>query len=281
MADACIVIEHDRWPPQSALEKASLPDAVKAGVQAAETAMPGLALFFIRRINPTQPPFIYVAITAEAQPRLYRALQSDVNFFGSLPALLTEGQSGMGVQWLHAEPLYLICTDGKRDRCCAKFGLPIYNEAKTLMGNRARQSSHIGGDRFAPTLVRLPEGLYYGHLTTPDVRTIIDAHGARRVYLPKYRGRMCYDFVVQAADYFLRDITATTDWDAFPFDRSELLRENVWRVTFRAPSAGAVHALVVERYKSDVLVLGSCASQTKSPSRRYQLLSHEILSDSE
>ncbi|MCY7304461.1 MAG: sucrase ferredoxin, partial [Thermoleophilia bacterium] len=47
-------------------------------------------------------------------------------------------------------PLYLVCTHGRHDACCAKRGRPV---AATLSERRPEsvwECSHIGGDRFAP-----------------------------------------------------------------------------------------------------------------------------------
>jgi hypothetical protein len=51
----------------------------------------------------------------------------------------------------------LVCTHGSRDRCCSRFGAPIYRQARRLVGElelentRIWQASHIGGHRMAPT----------------------------------------------------------------------------------------------------------------------------------
>ena len=68
----------------------------------------------------------------------------------------------------------LVCTHGSHDACCGKFGYPIYATLRygyaASSGGQLRvwRTSHIGGHRFAPTLIDLPEGRYWGHLE-PEV----------------------------------------------------------------------------------------------------------------
>ena len=71
----------------------------------------------------------------------------------------------------------LICTHGSHDKCCAKHGIPFYREAIAAIAQwdlqevRLWQTSHFGGHRFAPTLIDLPGGRYYGRLTqTASIR---------------------------------------------------------------------------------------------------------------
>ncbi|MEL6604928.1 MAG: sucrase ferredoxin [Cyanobacteria bacterium J06614_10] len=57
----------------------------------------------------------------------------------------------------------LVCTHGMRDKCCARFGQPLFREARHLSeqgqlpNTRIWQASHIGGHRFAPTAITLPD----------------------------------------------------------------------------------------------------------------------------
>lgn len=102
------------------------------------------------------------------------------------------------------DPVYLVCTNGKKDPCCAEFGLPIARTLAGALGDRLWESSHIGGDRFAGNLVVLPHGAYYGHVTVDSATEIVAAHDAGLVHLDGYRGRSVHPFVVQAADDLVR-----------------------------------------------------------------------------
>ncbi len=64
--------------------------------------------------------------------------------------------------------------------------------------------SHIGGDRFAPNVLVLPDGLYYGRLEPGDAEDFVSAHRTGLLTLPRLRGRTMFDFRVQAAEHYLR-----------------------------------------------------------------------------
>ena len=57
------------------------------------------------------------------------------------------------------EPEYFVCTNGQRDVCCARFGLPTYTALRERVGERAWQTTHVGGHRFAPNVLTLPQAV--------------------------------------------------------------------------------------------------------------------------
>jgi hypothetical protein len=67
----------------------------------------------------------------------------------------------------------LICSHGARDRCCGSAGTRLHMDvlAKGLEGHaRVRRTSHLGGHRFAPTALLLPEGTSWAFLTYDSLR---------------------------------------------------------------------------------------------------------------
>ena len=92
----------------------------------------------------------------------------------------------------------LVCTHGARDACCGKFGYPLFCEFVEASTQRAAGStplrvwrtSHLGGHRFAPTLIDLPSGRMYGRMAAGDAQAVIDGGAKLRERLPSiYRGR--------------------------------------------------------------------------------------------
>ena len=63
----------------------------------------------------------------------------------------------------------LVCTNAKRDRCCALLGRPLVDAFSTSMPGRVWETSHLGGHRFAPTLVSLPDGYLFGGPNAGDL----------------------------------------------------------------------------------------------------------------
>jgi hypothetical protein len=105
-------------------------------------------------------------------------------------------------------PLFLVCTHGKHDRCCAVYGRPLYDSVRELVDDEwVWQSTHVGGDRFAGNLVALPDGVYYGRVDAGQASQVIEAALDGRVDLPHYRGRSCHAFPAQAAERAVRDET--------------------------------------------------------------------------
>ena len=89
---------------------------------------------------------------------------------------------------------FFICTHGMRDKCCAQFGQPFFRAAKRgveqgkLPNSRVWKVSHIGGHRFAPTAVSLPDGRYYGRLTFEALQAIATRSGSISQLRSVYRG---------------------------------------------------------------------------------------------
>lgn len=78
-----------------------------------------------------------------------------------------------------ANPVLLVCTNGRRDVCCAVRGRPVATGDNTAYPGRVWECSHTGGHRYAPTGVLLPWGRTLARLDDPAARTLLDAadHG--------------------------------------------------------------------------------------------------------
>ena len=103
-----------------------------------------------------------------------------------------------------AKPMFLVCTNGKKDKCCAKFGYPIYKFLEANTNATVYECTHIGGDRFAANVVYLPYGIYYGHLQIEDVEPMLRACNNKQILFENYRGLSKFNFMQQAAECFLR-----------------------------------------------------------------------------
>lgn len=110
----------------------------------------------------------------------------------------------------HREPLFLVCTHGRHDACCAERGRPVAAALSTRLPEHTWEVSHIGGDRFAGNMLVLPDGLYYGRLTPARAPIVAERHRAGHLDLEHLRGRGSYPFAVQAAETFLRRQLAVT-----------------------------------------------------------------------
>jgi (2Fe-2S) ferredoxin len=97
-------------------------------------------------------------------------------------------------------PRYFVCTNGQRDLCCARFGLPTYRTLREEVGDRVWQATHLGGHRFAPNVLTLPDGVLYGRVNVDDVADFLAATESGEVAFRHLRGRSRYSAPVQAAE---------------------------------------------------------------------------------
>jgi hypothetical protein len=183
---------------------------------------------------------------------------------------LTASRFGIGME-RRKRPLFLVCTHGIHDRCCAKLGNALYDAMSEIGGEDVWQVSHVGGCRFAPNVVCLPDGVVYGRVPVGDCARVINSHRSGRIECDRLRGRACYAKPVQAAEYFLRTAQRFERLDDLRLAHAEETTGFEWRVIF-----DAAHS---ERYEVRVAVDDACAATFKScsaaepePRQRFQLI---------
>lgn len=101
------------------------------------------------------------------------------------------------------EAHYFVCTNGQRDLCCARYGLPAYAELRTLVGNRTWQTTHLGGHRFAPNVLVLPQGAIYGRVFPEEIAAFVETIETGALSRCHLRGRSAYSPEAQAAEALL------------------------------------------------------------------------------
>ncbi|HEX7957533.1 MAG TPA: sucrase ferredoxin, partial [Pyrinomonadaceae bacterium] len=191
-------------------------------------------------------------------------------------AAVASGRDTQGGE-LCEQPLFLVCTHGRRDKCCAKFGVPLYNSLRERAGDTVWQSSHVGGDRFAGNLVCFPHGLFYGHETPEAGRRVAEEYRAGRVPLEKFRGRACYSHFIQAAESFVRAESGLSGVEALRFLSAEPAREEAWRVRFAERDAGRVHEALVGRRASDFSNRITCHAAEPGTVPQFFLETYNVL----
>jgi hypothetical protein len=166
----------------------------------------GVRIVLIRR--PTSGPngtrSVFVAHSDPTRPQLHRAdLANERDLLDIDVGAVARGDfSRLGRP--HEEPIYLVCTNGKRDVCCAINGRPLVRALSSVEPERTWECSHIGGDRFAANMVVLPTGLYFGRVVPADVEALAAGLRDGRVLLSRYRGRSWYDRASQFAEISAR-----------------------------------------------------------------------------
>jgi hypothetical protein len=132
-----------------------------------------------------------------------------------------------------AEPLWLCCTHGKHDRCCAEEGRVVFRDLEALEPGRVWESSHLGGCRFAGNVVVLPHGLYYGRMSTADVPAVVAAHRRGEVVLEHLRGRSAVSAPAQAAMQIVARRFGSAAIDAVAVGEPTESEVDVWAVPVR------------------------------------------------
>ena len=95
--------------------------------------------------------------------------------------------------------LALVCTNGKRDQCCAVRGRPVAAALAAATSWDTWECSHLGGHRFAATIMLLPTGDMFGWLDPESALEVARRFDAGQLMLSHYRGRCGQPAPVQAA----------------------------------------------------------------------------------
>lgn len=195
-----LLVEHrGAWGPQSVPSSRMTQNVARALAQTAADARARLVL--VRRPHgapQTDGRDVFAVVSTPGAERIRtRHVDDDTN----LARLGWDDE-----EWTtYAGPLYLVCTHGRHDRCCALRGRPVAKALSRVHPERTWESSHIGGDRFAPNLVVLPEGLYLGQVEAADVVSVFAGLAEGRLPAGLVRGRSSLPLPVQAAQGFARE----------------------------------------------------------------------------
>ncbi|MDP8960147.1 MAG: sucrase ferredoxin [Actinomycetota bacterium] len=167
-------------------------------------------------------------------------------------------------------PLYLICTNGRHDACCAEFGRPLARVLARARPGQTWECSHIGGDRFAANLLCFPHGLYYGRVAPQEGLAAVEAYESGLIDLSHYRGRAGQPFHVQAAEYFVRREAHLLGADDLTVLGQEALGGRRTRVTFVGPHGTFFTAEIVVRRDEQGQLL-TCRAERPLHPPRYEL----------
>jgi hypothetical protein len=259
--DRWLLVEYRGLWDRDVLGGSLLSEALKAHLRDQLARLGHSRLLFIK-----QPPrrgktrrMLYLGNSRIGEERLY-ALEfehhDDLLAYDFADALLGGEMPGVPVE----HPLMIVCTHGKRDRCCAKYGRPLYDGLKGKIDPAwVWQSTHVGGDRFAGNLVVLPEGLCFGRVGDDDLDPLLDRYFDGELCLDRYRGRSAYTFVVQAAELAVREAEGLAGIEDVSLRKVEK-RGDGWRVTLSA--RGALRRVEVEVELADEPVYMTCGSVT-------------------
>jgi hypothetical protein len=122
-------------------------------------------------------------------------------------------------QFRPSPPVFLVCTNGRHDVCCAIRGRPVALAGHDRYPGRVWESSHTGGHRFSPTGVLLPWGRTLGRLDVDSVGDVLESADVGDLPFgmlgPLHdRGSSAYPPAVQVGESAVRDLVGETDLEA-------------------------------------------------------------------
>lgn len=268
VATSYLLVEHAGPWGRKALAESRLPEHVRHGLAEAADQV-GVRVQLIRR--PGRPGAstsfrVFATYADPARPWTATALLDDPERLLDLdlPALAA-GTVPTGFV-PHDGPLHLVCTNGRRDLCCAEQGRPIVTALAEAYPEETWETTHVGGHRFAGAMVLLPHGLSYGRLGPASALDVARLTLAGTLALPHLRGRSAYPGAVQAAEVAVRERLGETGVDALRLVGAEPLPDGATAVSF--DHATGPTTVEVERVAS-APARQSCADLVAKPGSRY------------
>jgi hypothetical protein len=171
-----VLIEQPGPWGRDALIKSHLPEAIGSQLTAAADGLP-VRLGLMRATGShadlgRADHTVLVASTNPSAPWLAKRHVPDVAtltaFDFKLALDATQPPPGLPGEPVETpERVMLVCTNSRRDRCCATFGRPLSAALAAMapvavVPTEVWETSHLGGHRFAPTYVSLPDGYLFG-----------------------------------------------------------------------------------------------------------------------
>jgi hypothetical protein len=217
-----LLVEHrGSWGPSSPpMDRLSRPAARHLGTVNARLLMirrpqklslPGRWVFAIR----SRPGFERI---------LARHVLDDRELFDLDPPYGDDVPEGWSVR---TEPLWIVCTHGRHDLCCAQRGRPVAKAMLAADPERVWEASHLGGDRFAANVVLLPEGHYFGRVEAAEVPALL----AGDFPIDRWRGRSSLPLPTQAAQAFARKALSSRDFGDLALVSQREDGVDQWRVS--------------------------------------------------
>lgn len=235
----------------------------KQHLEGAMEALDGLRVQLIQRGEPGPARAAFVAVPHERDPALYRVT------FAHDDELLALDLAAFARRDPSLDPLRtdrrvaLVCTHGRHDPCCARYGAALYHALEGSGEVEVWQSTHVGGDRFAANLVCLPDGLYFGRVDPETGPSVLAAYARDRVEPALYRGRCVHGRFEQAAECFVRRESPSAGARDLRLRSSEGAGESR-EVTFD-DAAGGAHVATVRRVRDGRRALLTCGSKRAEP----------------
>jgi hypothetical protein len=287
-----MLLEYDGIWGEKAFKESKLPELVKSYLGDLLDQIPSSKLLLIRQhlahrvsrheghlsINYSREGVrFYLAIATEQEPLLYAFHLKRYEDLLDLDIPVAVARRGGFEANLSDKALILVCTNGRRDWCCARYGPGIYQEAVEAINTADAQlavwqSSHLGGHRFAPNIACFPQGLFYGRIEKDELPVFLEHIRQGQVYAAKARGRACYPAPVQAAEIFLRQRAESLEPVGYRLVDVKESKAGEWTVRFISLAHGRTHSLEIRQEIITDKVFKSCNDPVPAQLVFYKLV---------
>lgn len=263
LVNTWLVLEHNQPLTAQALEDNHLPEPVRAYLVKQQKSIPGSRLLLIQQSRRRKRSGVrfFIGSSAGSNPVLLEYTLDDTRELLDLDIAGLATSARENQQARHVQPLFLVCTNGRRDACCASQGAPFYRSLASLDPQNTWQCSHVGGHRFAANAIYLPYGIYYGRLNAGQAREFLDACTEKRLLAAHYRGRSTYPAHVQAAEYYMCQQHPELRLDELYLEHVDQLEPQAWQVQFRRRDSAALHSIHLRAGLSDYQVYENCGKE--------------------
>lgn len=273
-----LLVEHrGAWGPESVPSGRLAAAVARALTRAADASQARLLL--VRRPAAqrsvtsarTDGRWVYAVDSRPGGERvLARHLRADAELVGLDPPYGTDDPAG----WDRLDgPLYLVCTHGRHDRCCALRGRPVAKALSQRFPDRTWECTHVGGHRFAANLVVLPAGLYLGRIEAAEAVRVVDDLAAGLLPAGRVRGRSSLPLPVQAAQQFARDATGRWGADDLQPVTQAANGQDTWAVRLAGPGGPDVEVVVAYDRSGGGQQRLTCGAEQDKPVPLFRQLS--------
>jgi len=264
--DIWFLIEYTgAWGPK-ALEESEISEDAKQYLSGFNVDGNRVRILLIRQDSSKQRQGItfFIGQTSVLEPRLYEYHLDDYSDILNIDLSWLHSEREGGSANLRDTPIFLVCTNGRRDKCCALYGPNVYQALSEEAGDAVWQSSHIGGHNQAPIMLFFPHGVNYGRAMPADARRLLSEYQKNNIVLAHYRGRVGYETHLQAAEHFWREQTGILELPGLRIDTVSQVDEDQWDLAVCSVTGDkAVRVRIVRRW-SDFSIPITCTKKKES-----------------
>jgi hypothetical protein len=242
---------------------------------AARAHRSGVRLLAIRRPGRARGPVRWRWAAIDSRPGTEGVRWGEAASAEDLLDVPLDGSTGVPSE----RPVIAVCAQGRHDECCAVRGRPVAAALAARYPEETWECSHIGGDRFAATMILFPHALTFGRMDDLDPEYAVEEYAAGRIATEGFRGRATLPRVVQAAQAAAYESTGDRRLEAHaPLGLQE--RPGAWIVDLEgAPPTrvlveGVQEGPLFTTCLADVAVTVAGFRSTADPTRLEQAVDH-------